>query len=222
MLSTILANVDLSEVHGLDLVKHFGPSSIGIDTVFRSKGKIPEVFLRGAGVPEIFITYLPSLSDQPLQFYDCFISYSSRDDTFARRLYADLQARGVRCWFAPEDLKIGDIFMERIEHSIRVYSKLIIILSKHSIESSWVEREVDAAFEKERKQKSVVLLPIRLDKAVKESDKPWAAEIRRRRHIGDFSKWRQPEDYQKSFEQLLEALKRDNLEGTSMGSSSGR
>jgi hypothetical protein len=58
---------------------------------------------------------------EPIQFYSCFISYSSKDHDFAERLHADLQARGVRCWFAPVDLKIGDRFQERIEESIRVY-----------------------------------------------------------------------------------------------------
>ena len=37
---------------GTRTVHHGGPSTIGIDTLFRSKGKIPEVFLRGCGVPE--------------------------------------------------------------------------------------------------------------------------------------------------------------------------
>ena len=51
--ATVFANVDLSEVKGLDSVRHAGPSTIGIDTLFRSKGKIPEAFLRGCGVPEM-------------------------------------------------------------------------------------------------------------------------------------------------------------------------
>jgi hypothetical protein len=56
------------------------------------------------------ITYNKSLVGQPFQYYSCFISYSSRDEALAQRLHADLQVDGVRCWFAPEDLKIGDEF----------------------------------------------------------------------------------------------------------------
>lgn len=41
-------------------------------------------------------------------------------------LHADLQSKNVRCWFAPEDLKIGDKFRTRIEESIRVYDKLMV------------------------------------------------------------------------------------------------
>jgi hypothetical protein len=59
---TSLTNVDLSKVEGLESVGHFGPSSIGVDTLYKSQGKIPEEFLRGCGVPEDFITYLPAVA----------------------------------------------------------------------------------------------------------------------------------------------------------------
>ena len=89
------------------------PSTIGIDTIYKSRGKIPVEFLRGCGVPENFIAYMHSLTGQAFfEFYSCFISYSSKDQEFAERLHADLQAKGVRCWFAPEDLKIGDRFQD--------------------------------------------------------------------------------------------------------------
>ena len=32
--------------------------------------------------------------------------HSAKDDEFVRRLHADLQDGGVRCWFAPEDMKL--------------------------------------------------------------------------------------------------------------------
>ena len=86
---TIFANVDLSEVNRLESVRHFGPSTIGVDTLYKSQGKIPEAFLRGCGVPDDFITYLPSLvaKMRPMLFQSCFISYSSKENEFARRLY---------------------------------------------------------------------------------------------------------------------------------------
>ncbi len=198
---------DLSTVKGLETVRHLGPSSIGIDTIYKSKGNIPEAFLRGAGVPEDFITYMKSLVGKAIDLYSCFISYSNKDDDFAQRLHADLQQQGVRCWFAPEDLKIGDKFRMRIDESIRLYDKLMVILSENSIRSSWVEEEVEAAVEKEHKQNKLVLFPIRLDDAVMETDQAWAASLRRIRHIGDFCAWKDHDPYQKSFERLLRDLK---------------
>ena len=97
-LFTFFIDVDLQEVIGLETVHHLGSSTIGIDTLYRSKGKIPEVFLRGCGVPEKLITFLPSLLEEAIQFYSCFISYSHADKDFARRLHDRLQGEGIRCW----------------------------------------------------------------------------------------------------------------------------
>jgi hypothetical protein len=205
--NTVFANVDLSETIGLDAIEHRGPSTIGVDTLLRSGGKIPEVFLRGCGLPEQLITYFPSFIGQAIQYFSCFISYSSKDQAFAKRLYSDLQSKGVRCWFAPEDMKIGDRMRVRIDESIRVHEKLLLILSTNSVESDWVEKEVETAMEKERESKKTMLFPVRLDDSVNAFKSGWAADIRRTRHIGDFSKWKNHDEYWKVFERLLRDLK---------------
>ena len=51
VVGTLFASVDLSEAKDLETVNHLGPSSIGVDTIYESQGKIPEVFLRGRGCP---------------------------------------------------------------------------------------------------------------------------------------------------------------------------
>jgi hypothetical protein len=175
----------------------------------KSRGNIPEKFLRGCGVPESFIVQIPALvaAMQPIQFYSCFISYSSKDEEFAERLHADLQSEGVRCWFAPEDLKIGEKFRVRIDESIRLYDKLLLVLSENSVASQWVEKEVETAFEKEEEQKKIVLFPVRLDDAVLEIKTGWAADVRRSRHIGDFSDWKNHDSYKKAFDRLMRDLK---------------
>lgn len=204
---TRFADVDLSRVKGLTTIQHSAPSTIGIDTVYRSHGKIPLEFLRGAGVPDNFITYMHSLSYIGFEFYSCFISYSSQDQEFASRLHVDLQSNGVRCWFAPEDLQIGDPFRQRIDEAIRLHDKLLIVLSGNSVNSPWVEKEVETAFEEERQQNRIALFPIRLDDAVMETNKAWAADIRRTRHIGDFRLWKNHDPYKKAFDRLLRDLR---------------
>ena len=199
--------VDLSTVKGLETLDHYAPSTIGIDTFYLSKGNIPEIFLRKAGVPDTFIEYAHSLINNPIDYYTCFISHSSKDQSFAERLYTDLQGKGVRCWYAPEDLKIGDKFWHRIDEPIRLHDKLLVVLSENSIASPWVENEVMAALEKERKQNKTVLFPIKLDDFVMETSLPWAASMRRARHMGDFRKWKSHDDYQKAFDRLLLDLK---------------
>ena len=205
--NTIFVGLDLRQIKGLDTLKHQGPSHIGIDTVYRSKGYIPESFLRKAGVPDTFIEYMRSLVVQPFDYYTCFISYSSKDQAFAERLYADLQQKGVRCWFAPEHMKIGDKIRHRIDESIHLYDKLLLVLSEHSVISQWVEHEVETALAKEREAQPHVLFPIRLDETVMQLAGGWPALMRNTRHIGDFSRWKHHDDYQQAFERLLRDLK---------------
>ena len=121
-------------------------------------------------------------------------------------LYHYLQDKGIRCWFAPEDMKIGDRIHRRIDEAIRVHDKLILILSKNSVTRAWVRKEVETALKKERTQKSDVLFPIRLDDAVFKTTEQWADDIRRDRHIGDFTKWKEYDEYTKAFERLVRDL----------------
>ncbi len=131
IVATIFTNLDLSDTQGLETVTHFGPSYIGTDTLFRSGGKIPESFLRGCGIPDSLIEYLPSLlgAMEPIQFYSCFISHSTKDEEFAKRLHSKMRDNNLRVWFANEDLKGGHELHEQIDEAIRVYDKFIIVLS---------------------------------------------------------------------------------------------
>ena len=114
----------------------------------------------------------------------------------------------MRCWFAPEDLKIGDKFRMRIDEAIRVHDKLLLVLSENSVSSAWVEKEVETAFEKEQRQDNKpVLFQIRLDDTVMQTGEAWAADIRRTRHIGNFTYWKDHDAYQQAFQRLLRDLK---------------
>jgi uncharacterized protein YjbI with pentapeptide repeats len=207
---TVFGAVDLSVVKGLETVNHYRPSTIGIDTIYKSKGRIPYIFLRGCGVPDTLIAYVGSLVGKPIEYYSCFISYSNKNQECARRIHADLQSRGVRCWFAPEDTAWGATIQVDIDASIRKHDKLLLVLSRQSIASDWVEQEVETALARERDEKRLVLFPIRLDDAVSETDRTWAANLRRTRHIGDFSNWKERDAYQAAFARLLQDLKAES------------
>ena len=140
-----------------------------------------------------------------IQHYSCFISYSTKDQEFAARLHADLQKKGVRSWFAPHDLRIGDKILDEIDAAIRSRDKVLLILSEPSIKSGWVEDEVTAGFEEERKRGQIVLFPVRLDEMVMETDEAWAAKLRARL-IGDFRRWKDHDAYKGSFERVLRDL----------------
>jgi hypothetical protein len=201
---TVFGDVDLSSVIGLETCVHEGPSTVDHRTLQQS-GPLPLAFLRGVGLPDNLIEYLPSLFNQAIQHYSCFISYSSKDDEFANRIHADLQNSGVRCWFAPHDLPIGDKILDALDAAIRLRDKVVLILSEHSIESDWVEDEVTNAFEEERKRGQIVLFPVRLDEAVLNTNEAWAAKLRAR-NIGDFRRWKDHDAYKQSFARALRDL----------------
>ena len=215
----VFSNNDLSTTRGLETVLHDGPSTIGIDTIYRSQGKIPPSFLRGAGVPEIFIEYLPSLvASGAIQFYSCFISYSTKDQEFADRLYADLQNKGVRCWFAPHDVQGGKKLHEQIDEAIRRYERLLLILSPNGMSSKWVRAEIRNARKREVEEKKRLLFPVRL--ASYEALRDWklfdadegedlATEIREY-YIPDFSEWKNHDSYVKELNKLLRDLRTED------------
>jgi hypothetical protein len=199
--------VDLSETKGLVEIDHRGPSHVELYNVKLPQDGSASHFLQGIGVPDEWIDFYRSIMMRPIQYRSCFISYSHHDVLLARRLYADLQSEGVRCWFAPEDMKIGDKIRVRIDEAVHLQDKLLLLLSKYAIVSPWVEDEVEAALEKEQRQQREVLFPIRLDESVMQTSQAWAAKLRRTRHIGDFTNWTDPHVYQQSFERLLRDLK---------------
>jgi TIR domain-containing protein/pentapeptide repeat protein len=212
---TVFADIDLSRVKGLETIKHTGPSPISISTIYRSKGKIPFEFLRGAGVPDNFIEYMHSLTGTAFEYYSCFISYSSKDQPFAERLHADLQARGVRCWFAPHHGRAGEKLHEQIDQAIRLHEKLLLILSPASIKSEWVTTEIKKAARRQTREKKDVLFPVALvpfdelrDWECWDGDlgKDLAGEIREYL-IPDFSRWKEHDSYQKEFAKLLKDLR---------------
>jgi hypothetical protein len=203
---TVFVDVDLSVAKGLETVEHLGPSHIGLDSIYLSKGSIPATFLRGCGVPENLITYAQSEGARENHPLFCTVSYSIRDRAFAKKLHDQLEENGVRCWLAPEDLKTGDRFHIRIDEATKVYNKWFLILSENSLESSWIEGEIDAVIDRERKQKNGLLTLIRLDQAVLATRQAWAVDLRRTRTIRDLSEWENEKQFMKAFAELLASL----------------
>jgi len=73
---TIFGDTNLSGTIGLEYCRHTGPSVVDHQTMMKS-WPLPVAFLRGCGLPEALIEYFPSLVNEPIQFYSCFISYST-------------------------------------------------------------------------------------------------------------------------------------------------
>jgi len=233
---TQLGNLDLRCTKGLETVRHVTPSTIGLDTIYRSNGKIPQIFLRGAGIAEVFIAYMESLvaNASPMRFYSCFISYSHADKAFAKRLYDVLQKKGIRCWLDEHQLLPGDDFYQELDRAIRLWDKMLLCCSENSLQSWWVDHEIGMAFEKEQQLmagrglikerrelmnasrlqkdnvKVHVLVPLNLDNFLF-SDKwqsGYQAQVRRRL-AADFTDSTDTTKFDLQVERLIRALRAD-------------
>ena len=101
-----------------------------------------------------------SLTGAALDFYSCFISYSTANQDFAERLHADLQAKGVRCWFAPHDIQGGRKIHEQIDEAIRLYDKLVLILSAYGLKTGFWPLAGDCGDERRRHGSTALSTPL--------------------------------------------------------------
>lgn len=89
---------------------------------------------------------------------DVFISYSTNDRQQADMLLSELENNGIKCWIAPRDVPIGSYHAKEIPPAIDNCKVFVLLLSKHSLASDDVLREVDFATSKKKE-----ILPFALD-----------------------------------------------------------
>ncbi len=206
---TAFSNVDLSQAKGLDSVKMIGPSSLGIDSIYRSSGQIPTGFLRGCGVPEEFIHTIPMLKYGSAQHFSCFLSHSRMDRVFCDKVFGDLQANGIRCWYFPEDIATGGMSWTLKNDVSRSYDKLLVICSKHSLRNDAVVGEIERALESENRDGRTILHCITRDDFLgNEWSHPGKSRLMETLSA-DFRNWESRESYARSLGKLLKALKQD-------------
>lgn len=93
-----------------------------------------------------------------------FMSHSSSDKPFVRKLADDLRKNGHYVWVDEAEIKVGDSLIEKIEEGIENTEYLGVVLSKNSVQSEWVKREVRIALTQEIHGKRVKVLPILIEK----------------------------------------------------------
>lgn len=223
---TTFTSNDLSEVKGLDTAKHIAPSSIGVDTLYKSAGKIPETFLRGCGLSDWQIEsaklYQPELSNeeittilyqvhglrahQAIQISPLFISYNHADSPFVDEVECHLSRKGVRFWRDVHHSTAGRL-EKQIDRAIRLNPTVLLVLSHQSVSSDWVEHEARLARELEKETGKDTLCPIALDDSWKTCR--WPERLREQiteYNILDFSNWQDVVYMQRMFTRLIEGL----------------
>jgi hypothetical protein len=226
LLATGLGNLDLSETRGLDEVDHRGPSHVSTSTLKRSKGKIPEKFLRGCGLSDVDIEYSiladPNLrkeeilaitskvyglrANREIQLNYIFISYSHKDGAFVDEMAKHLKEKGIRFWRDIHDATAGRL-EKVVARAMRLNPTVLLVLSKESLKSDWVEHETRLARGLEKELGHDVLCPVALDDGWK--DCTWPERLREQimeYNILDFSKWADEAEFGRMFGKMVEGL----------------
>jgi uncharacterized protein YjbI with pentapeptide repeats len=223
---TIFGDIDLSQTKGLESVRHLAPSTIGTDTIYKSRGEIPALFLRGCGLSdwEIEATKLhhPGLGNaeindilyniyglrahQAIQINPLFISYNHQDGQFVDEMEGLLNHQGIRFWRDIHHAVAGRL-EKQVDRAIRLNPIVLIVLSTNSIKSDWVQHEVHLARKLQLETGRDTLCPIALDDSWKTCGWPERLlEQMKEYHILDFSKWQDKDYLQRMFTKLIEGL----------------
>lgn len=93
-----------------------------------------------------------------------FLSHSSADKQFARKLGHDLIKESFNIFLDKWDINIGESIVERINDALERMKGLILILSNNSINSNWVRKELSSALMKELNDKTITIFPVLIEK----------------------------------------------------------
>ena len=109
----------------------------------------------------------------------------------------------------------GDDIYDQVDRGIRLWDKVLLCCSKHSLTSWWVDNEIDTAFEKERKimkergDKVLALIPLNLDGYMLSDDwKSGKKQAVLSRLAADFTN---QANYEQEFDGVVKALRSDEL-----------
>lgn len=212
---TVFQNCDLSDAEGLDQVRHDAPSTVGVDTLLRSGGRLPDLFLQGAGAPESLLSFQQSLLGATPSTGDFFISCSDKDIPFGERLQNSLRELGVRCWLFAESYR-GNALVDRrstseveeVERWVRHYDKMIVVCSQAALDSETVRNDITKAKEQQQSRDQWVLYLVALDETMVQPRARAARDLSYEHVVFDLREYEaNSEDYQKELARLAEELK---------------
>lgn len=91
-----------------------------------------------------------------------FISHTSDDHEFVLVLAKKLKDDGIDVWIDDWELDVGDSIVKKISEGLQKSSFLIVVLSKYSIKSEWVLRELNSTLMRQLGRDHIVILPVLL------------------------------------------------------------
>ncbi len=96
--------------------------------------------------------------------HQVFISYANPDAEFAARLAADLRAKDIPVWLAPDSILPGEKWVAAIERGLRESGIFLLVLTPEGVESKWVSQETQVAIMLEN-EGQMRIFPLRVRRA---------------------------------------------------------
>lgn len=94
-----------------------------------------------------------------------FICHASEDKPIVRRFAEFIQYHGVAVWLDEREIKVGESIIEKVSEGIESATHLIIFLSANSVTKPWVTKELSSALMRQLGQRSISILPLRIDES---------------------------------------------------------
>ncbi|GEM_PF-4502892 len=92
-----------------------------------------------------------------------FLSHSSIDKPFIRRLSTDLRENGINVWLDEENILPGQSIVERINQALEKNDFILLAVSRSFLESEWATWETNASINKAIQDKSDSVIPLLLE-----------------------------------------------------------
>jgi hypothetical protein len=134
-----------------------------------------------------------------------FISHSSKDKPFVRKLVTELKKHQLNVWFDEQEINVGDSIVSRISGGLRDADYLVVVLSESSVASPWVQAELNSALMDQISGQGTAVLPVLIENC----DIP---PLLRDRLYADFRK-----DFTTGFAKLLSVLEQEGETAAELG-----
>jgi len=95
------------------------------------------------------------LSEKP---FDVFISHSTQDGQAASAIKQHLQASGLKCWKAPDDINPGESWPSAIGRALGSCRTMVLVWSSNSLASKEVSKELTLAM-----RNGLTVIPFRIE-----------------------------------------------------------
>lgn len=92
-----------------------------------------------------------------------FISHSSEDKEFVRRVANDLRLLGHEPWVDEDQIRVGDSIPAKIAAGLARADFVVIVLTRTAVESGWVSEEWQAKYWSQIQERQVRVLPALLE-----------------------------------------------------------